>query len=419
MNWSPMQSRALDEVARFMRDPSHQVCLFAGYAGTGKTTLAKHFVSCEPGQWLFAAYTGKAAYRMRQCGCEGARTIHSLIYRPAGESLRSEIVALEMKIRALEAAILSDPNSTADHEKEIRRLLELRRELLSDNQPRFALWANSPLGESNVDGVVIDEASMVDEQLANDLMSFGKKILVLYDPFQLPPVGAAGYFTKRQPNVMLTEIHRQARDSGVLRLATSVRESGLSALWSHDNSLDCQVIRANTLSSDDYDLELLGASQVLCGTNRTRRALNLRLRELLGRGGLVDHTERIICLKNYRELGLYNGSQWIVDEGQISEDGLVVSMDVSSEDDPTIKTTVAGWTHHFTGEMQELEQMGYERREMCEFDYSYAITVHKAQGSQWENVVLMNESSMMKSDREKWLYTGITRAQKSLTVLSW
>ena len=70
---------------------------------------------------------------------------------------------------------------------------------------------------------MIDECSMVDEELGRDLLSFGKPILVLGDPAQLPPVKGGGFFTETAPDVMLTEIHRQAEGSAIIRASRAAR----------------------------------------------------------------------------------------------------------------------------------------------------------------------------------------------------
>jgi exodeoxyribonuclease-5 len=57
------------------------------------------------------------------------------------------------------------------------------------------------------------------------------------------------------------------------------------------------------------------------------------------------------------------------------------------------------------------------RKDSDEFDYGYALTVHKAQGSQWDDVVLFDESFAFREHRARWLYTGVTRAAKTLTVV--
>ena len=154
-----------------------QVFRLFGYAGTGKTTLARHLAEHVDGETAFGAFTGKAALVLRSKGCKDARTIHSMIYRPK------------------------------DVETE---------------EPSFVLTRTRPAAAASL--IVIDECSMVDEELGRDLLSFGKKVLVLGDPAQLPPVKGGGYFTEAEPDVMLTEVHRQAADNPIIRLSMDVRE---------------------------------------------------------------------------------------------------------------------------------------------------------------------------------------------------
>src|SRR5438093_9971224 len=147
-----------------------------GYAGTGKTTLAKHLAESIDGKVLFAAFTGKAACVMRNKGCQGATTIHSLIYKARDSGQET---------------------------------------------PTFELWDDAPASKAKL--IIIDECSMVDAELARDLMSFRVPLLVLGDPAQLPPIQGGGFFTDAQPDAMLTEVHRQARDNPIVRLSMDIR----------------------------------------------------------------------------------------------------------------------------------------------------------------------------------------------------
>jgi exodeoxyribonuclease-5 len=52
-----------------------------------------------------------------------------------------------------------------------------------------------------------------------------------------------------------------------------------------------------------------------------------------------------------------------------------------------------------------------------EFDYAYALTVHKAQGSQWDDVLLFDQSHVFRKNRYRWFYTAITRAAKTITIV--
>ena len=412
--WSPQQEDALRECKRWLRNPTGpQVFYLAGYAGTGKTTLAKHLVESESrGRWLFAAYTGKASYVLRQKGCPDATTIHSLIYRPAGETRKSEILTIEMRILELNCT-KAERELTEVEQNKLKFLLSTLVDLTRDNKPKFSVWLYSPLGDHSVAGIVIDEVSMVDQHLGKDLESFGKKILVLGDPAQLPPVGAGGYYTKRKPNVMLTEVHRHARNSGILRLATTIREGG--SLDEFESCADVEIITDK--DEDALPSVVMGANQVLVGMNVTRRAANRRYRELLGKTDPGPMTgDRLVCLRNEHDLGLFNGSQWTVEKAEADLDSLTTWMQLRSEDD-TSRTEVTSWMHHMLGKSDELGSMRFGRRDMSEFDWSYALTVHKAQGSQWNHVVLFDQSQSFRSNARQWLYTGITRAAERLTVV--
>jgi exodeoxyribonuclease-5 len=161
------------------------------------------------------------------------------------------------------------------------------------------------------------------------------------------------------------------------------------------------------------------AGQVICGTNRTRHQLNDRLRRLMGQTSSVPVAgDRVICLRNERKKGLLNGSQWLVRRATMSQDKHTVSMVIDSDDGSAAGVEVKSWVHHFCGNERQLDSMGPVRMAYQEFDFAYAITCHKAQGSQWDDVVLYDESGVFDGDTaRRWIYTGITRAASRLTVV--
>jgi len=359
-----------------------------GYAGTGKTTLAQGIARELGGNWLFAAYTGKAALVLRRRGCHGAQTIHSMIYRPDG--------------------------SMAD------RIDESGRRILS-----WKIWDESPLLEAP--GVILDECSMADTVVGRDLLSFGRPILALGDPAQLPPVSGTGFFVGREPDYLLTEIHRQARDSGILELATHVRQGGAARDVDGWSCHDCEVVdRANLVAgADSFWARLLRADQVIVGTNDTRRWVNQRYREEVGRRSpWPERGERVVCLRNNREHGLLNGSMWRVESAVPSDDKNTLDLSIYPDDEPSegdggesrTPVRVRAWAHHFAGRHDELGAVA-DPRAYQEFDWGYAITCHKAQGSQWPRVVVIDESASFRKDASRWLYTAITRASERLEVL--
>ena len=364
MKWSSEQTAAIDGVAAWLKESRPRLFRLFGYAGTGKTTLARHIAEGIDGDVLFAAFTGKAAHVMRQKGCDGATTIHSLIYRPRGSKEESD-------------------------------------------EPTFKLNFDSPLADADL--LIIDECSMVDEDLGNDILSFGTPVLVLGDPAQLPPVKGGGFFTDAEPDAMLQDVHRQAADNPIVALSMRIRAGEPLGSMSSD--------RCNVISRAELDSEaILAADQVLVGRNKTRRLYNQRIRELLGRTSPMPAAgDKLVCLRNDKTKGLLNGSCWVVDKFMKKEKSLL-KMRISP-DDPISKGTqlVRVLPEYFEGTDDALPFALKARSDA--FDYGYTLTVHKAQGSQWDHVVLFDESFAFREDRHRWLYTGITRAAETLTIV--
>jgi exodeoxyribonuclease V len=363
-DFTPHQDAALTAAAKWFKAQRGGTSIFRlfGYAGTGKTTLAKHIAKGIDGKVLFAAFTGKAACVMRSKGCPGASTIHSLIYKP------------------LES---------------------------NEEQPSFELWNDAPASKAKL--IIIDECSMVDAELARDLMSFGVPLLVLGDPAQLPPIQGGGFFTDAEPDAMLTEVHRQARDNPIIRLSMDIRAGNALTEGQYG---DTQVVRRAELDPK----RVLGADQVLVGRNVTRRAYNARLRQ---RRGFADPLpmagDKLVCLRNNRRKGLFNGGLWVVKERPKAR-RQILSLRLKPDEDlgeRLVKVSVR--PECFTGGIEELDWP--QRKHFDEFDFGYVLTVHKAQGSQWDDVVLFDESGAFSDNRERWLYTGVTRAAKRLTVV--
>jgi ATP-dependent exoDNAse (exonuclease V) alpha subunit len=370
MTWSAQQDRALREIAAWRRTRGQQIFRLFGYAGTGKTTLARAAAADVRGTVLFAAFTGKAALVLRSKGCEGASTIHSLIYR-----------AFEIEERDAQGNVVG---------VKIRYGLD-----------PFSAVAGAAL-------VIVDECSMVNEKLAQDLLSFGTPILVLGDPAQLPPVRGEGYFIAADPDVMLTEIHRQAADNPIIHLSTKVRNGGRLARGEYGNSRVIDIARFTP------EVEA-GSDQILVGMNRTRRALNARARRRLGRDpDYPEAGDRLVCLRNSKEKGLLNGGLWDIAEVEgFDEDG--VDLRVASCDVDGQRADVYVRREFFEGCEETIPAA--ERRGTDEFTYGYALTVHKAQGSQWDDVLLIDESGAFRDNRSRHLYTGLTRAAERVTVV--
>lgn len=381
---------------RFLSGPDQVFKLF-GHAGTGKTTIAKMIAERCGGSVLFAAFTGKAAYVLQQAGCPDACTIHSLIYTPKEKSKERLQFYLEAQKKLQEM----DPPPVERLRKAEKVIADERANL---RRPMFALAVDSPLSRCQL--LIVDECSMVDERMGQDILSFGAKVLVLGDPNQLPPVRGAGFFTNGHPDMLLTEIHRQARDNPIIDMATRVREGERLEYGDYGSS---KVIQKGTIGPE----EAAGADQVIVGTNETRRKVNVRVRQIrgFGDGPIPLVGERLVCLKNNNEKGLLNGAMYKVAD-ILDDTGPRIEMVVEDEGSGSA-IEVSAHRAPFLGE----DTPHWEIKDSDQFDFGYAVTCHKSQGSQWKNVLVFDESNIFGHNSRKWLYTAITRASERVTVV--
>ncbi len=414
--WSPQQDAALVAVARWLADPeAPQVFRLFGFAGTGKTTLARHFGQGVDGIVMYMAFTGKAAYVLRQKGCPDASTIHSAIYN-SKELSRAKLRDLERSLVELRSELntefgnvpceSTDEEQVENHPRVMDLVSKVKREREALSRPMFTLDTESVVKDARL--VIIDEVSMVDGRMGEDLESFGTKILVLGDPAQLPPVYGAGFFTEGcTPDVMLTDIHRQAEGNPIIAMATKVRNQEELSIGNYGDSCVSEKVHINETHAQ-------AADQILVGRNKTRHASNRRMRALYGRtDDLPVAEDKLVCLRNNHDRGLLNGAIWFVNDVGLIEDERVF-MTLRPEDGDT-PLDVEAHTQYFLGQGEALPW--WERKGAEEFDYGYALTVHKAQGSQWDNVLLFDESYCFRADKWRWLYTGITRAAERVIVV--
>lgn len=366
-------------------------CVISGYAGAGKSTLVKFIVQNLPGinpeeDVVYACYTGKAAQVLLKKGNKNVLTLHKLLYesipKPDGTFFRKPKPFIDYKI------------------------------------------------------VIVDEVSMAPKQLMELLFTHNVFIIALGDPFQLPPVD------KKQdngllnnPDVFLDEIMRQALDSEIIRLSMQVRnKEPFEYFTSHD---------AIVMPKKDLNTGVLKwADQILVGTNATRVAINNQMRDLMGRGNKPEDGDKVICLRNYwdnlatNDDPLVNGTI-----GYISNVYETYNRTPNWAGGDIIKVLKAIFTSDSGADFGSLQMD--ERQiltgERCldfkkiykltsnwrtahlvpmEFTYGYAITVHKSQGSEWDNVCVLEESFPFdREEHARWLYTAITRASNKLVLV--
>lgn len=433
---SATQFAAIREIKDWFetRTAQHQIFRLFGFAGSGKSTVLKFALDelglsphrsakdghCVPGV-VTATFTGKAALVLTRKGTP-ARTIHSLIYSVI-EATEEEIAEAATRIRDAEdkARRLSGFDRTT-----AEAAIEAMRQALSAmKHPRFALNPQSDAADARL--IVLDEVSMVGEEMARDLMSFGKPILVLGDPGQLPPIKGEGAFTRDAPDIMLTEIHRQAAESAIIRLATMAREGQPIGFGIYDDHV------AKLRKGDITPEQALRGGQLICGLNATRLQLNNAMRAAAGFGGTCLPTgaaEKIICLKNQNAHGLINGMfltlEDIVDEGSLyfsavvhDEEGRLVGQPDRDGRPGRMRIYKGHFEDHVAFDRTRHDRDWKEKRLLTEATFGWAITAHKAQGSQWENVIVWDDGlGRSEIDRRRWLYTAITRAERGLVLLA-
>jgi exodeoxyribonuclease-5 len=367
-----------------------------GYAGTGKTTIASLLRKEFPDLlFAFLAYTGKAASVLRKTlndkDCLNDKdyigTIHSFIYKPIvkfnPKTRKDELIGWELKT-----------------------------------------------SENNIfDVIVVDESSMIDDTTLLHLNSFCKDSFMLYmgDPFQLDPVQGK-QASLRHPDYILTEIHRQALDNPIIRISKYIRSNDYTDLDYGKYGDNFYKIKINDYTDivDKFDLT---KQDIICltYTNKSRTSLNELVRKK--RNFILNEpypSEKLICLANNRNIGIYNGEMGNVIYSIYKEKDILETVVVF--DDKTLHLDISSDLFNSkqkltVDEIQTIRKNKSKKNEgkVTFFDYGYAITVHKSQGSAWDKVILLDMKDFYFRERisyQKWLYTGITRSREKLLILS-
>jgi exodeoxyribonuclease-5 len=349
------QQELRDEIDRFIADPfAGDVYHYDGEAGTGKTVVladaAQNNADCS-----LVALSGKAVSLLRTKTGMSASTIHAAIYKL-------------VKNRDLENG---------------KRIMEWRR--------------------ANRDGLLsgvtflVDEKSMISEEIGHDILATGARIVAAGDPGQLPPVRGRQFFT--HPNFTLRQVHRQALESPIIRQAHRRMRRGLPYQADGD---DFRVV--DRMPKED----LINADMVLVWKNATRIEMTRLTRRFRGLSGKPPQPgEPVMCLKNAPDYGVYNGATYtLLRPFEPGDNSITIEMDGDSINIPFV--TFEGMTNAIP--------VGQEKT--TEFTFGYVYTVHKAQGSEANNVVMIDEYALQEH-ATAWRYTGITRAAKRITIVRW
>lgn len=367
----------------------------AGYAGTGKSTLIKFIIAAldlHPEEVCYVAYTGKAAQVLRQKGCPNAVTAHKLLYK-----------AKPM------------PNGSYKFE------------------PKTSL-------EEEYSIIVVDEISMLPKTMWERLLTHRVHVIAMGDPFQLPPIDTdSDNHVLDKPHVFLDEIMRQAAESEIIRLSMHIRE-GKPISEFKASGQQVLIYRPDELVTGMYEW----ADQIICATNATRNQINMDMRNIKGFGPEPAVGDKIISLRNQWEFfsngsdpsPLTNGSIGTISNTDLKS--VWVPKYINSQPVDFLYTTMVDengdrfdyipvdYKALTTGTKALTGQQEYQMRKLkkCpdppfEFSYAYAITCHKAQGSEWPNILVFEERFPFdKEDHARWLYTAVTRAENKLVLVT-
>lgn len=367
----------------------------SGFAGSGKSTLIKFIIEAldlEESEVAYVAYTGKAASVLRHKGCANAMTAHKLLY---------------FSKRLPNGKFVYRPKPSLDP------------------------WLKV---------VVVDEVSMLPKQLWDLLMQHKVYVLACGDPYQLPPIYKnQDNEVLEHPHIFLDEIMRQAKESEIIRLTMDIRE-GKSPVYSQGKEV--HIVRPNEV----VDGMLTWADQIITGTNKKRADINQYMRDAAGRGISPEVGDKVICLRNCWDIvdnsgenALINGATGILTNftraelrypiatGNLYQKGITALKSEITTDAGEVFSDVyvdyLALTKYKKSLTPEQEYQIYRNEQLrgtepIEFNYGYAITCHRAQGSQWDKVLVYEEKFPFdKLEHSRWLYTACTRAAQKLVLV--
>ncbi len=354
-------------------DPS---LTLGGFAGSGKTTIISELLRTMRGQRVaVCAFTGKAASVLRSKGVD-ASTMHRLIYAPESWC------------------------SLCQHSTTVEKVDD-KATCTRCNKPGYVStrWIRAPFIDAEL--VIVDEASMLNSKLVVDIEELAPKILYVGDHGQLEPIGDDPGLM-HEPDIRLETIHRQAEGSGIIQFAHHVRTGSHPSRW--DGKYDDVHVRIGQRPTGEA---LSKFDAILCGYNNTRVAVNAAIRKQRGyTSKLPEVGERLICLQNDKDIGIFNGLLVTVLQRRASDD--YPRYDI--EDDSGQRYFDVRIHPDQFGEEKKLEWVS---KGLGLFEFGYCMTAHKSQGSEWEKVAVL-EQLARSWDAARWRYTAATRASKYL-----
>ena len=356
---------------------TRQTFVLAGYAGTGKTTLLKYAVTevlkLDPENTAaFVTPTGKAATVLIRSGIH-ATTIHKLIYTSLTEEKEIELNGKKITVEKL----------TFKRRDGIGKSIKL---------------------------IVLDEASMVSDEVLYDLIEFGVKILICGDNAQLPPVEGFNTYLKN-PDYTLRTIVRQQLDNPIIKLSEMAREGKYIPYGRYGDTVS--VMRKQLFTGERRKNYLLKADQIICGINKTRAAINDELRTMRGLGRLPESGDKLICTLN-------NWEQFIDGEYRFN----LVNGIIGTAYEPFYDhSTGIGFMQFKPDFLDEFcpEALPFDIGIFTDGRYAYRhgdyFEKFNEEGEATGAFTLNRFEYGFKEDKNRWLYTAITRAKKKLILI--
>lgn len=377
IQFSPDQVQAIETITEWAKG-HEQLAVLGGLAGTGKSTVTAHLIEnvFSPEHTLVGCPTGKAAAVLRAKKVM-AETIHSIAYQYIGRNVEDR-KKLDFVFEGVNCSVL-----------------------------------------------IIDEASMVNAETHGDLMRSGARLLYVGDYGQLPPVG-------KDPGIMqnmtaqLTHVHRSGDD--LLDFAHAVRQN---EYWPFETG----NVRRQKRGTDEAREAMNLADIVICQKNSTRHRTNLQLlfdahdipeamhehlrakwfsRDIAGfLETFLGRSIQVMCVKNNRNHAIWNGSLATLAIERVSPFGVqgMLTDDAGREFD--CDASLEGWGTN-PGDVD-----WKQNDPQIALDLGYCITCHKAQGSEFDRVAVLDQTYPRMSDRARWRYTAATRAKKLIDWIPW
>jgi exodeoxyribonuclease-5 len=419
---SPDQLRVYDSMLDWVKTPASKLLTIGGWAGCGKSTLLSLFASEMTALRIaYICFTGRASSVLQRklTACSVATTNRACtddedkLAGPWGHLFYSP----------------GSPEALKPFCGTIHRLLY--RPFIDNVTEELLGWEKRSELDRNYDLVVIDEASMVSANIVADIQQHGVRILAVGDHGQLPPVMSEGSLVSR-PMLRLEKIHRQAEGSPIIQLSRVLREEGrLARELADGNQLRFGSARdithpslAAMLSRNKLD------AAVLCWRNATRVHVNRTVRGHLGFAGKPPQVgEPLVALRNHAPI--FNGMRGLVTKEATSpfpEEWWLMKTELEFPDEglpPTDQEICRDQFHRARPfeSVEELKKAGIHVHSMGAaghfYDFAYAMTIHRFQGSQVKHAVVVADwrNDYSSDMTRKLAYTAITRASEKLSVL--